>query len=226
MAQHARSGVDSAATAVLEGRRHIVGGRAAHPADFGRLLAQMLGAQFRHGLAIGAALERTFAWAEILRAQTELLHASLGHRRRADGEAGAQPDRVGPTAGRAQERPIPALVGRHGPVVVQAEETVLAAAERMAEQACGGVLVCNGDRPCGIFTGRDLMVRVIGRGLDPGMTPLAEVMSREPDRIESMATAQESAWRADGPAHLLPVETPAGMLLRLEQWRVLAERMR
>ena len=120
---------------------------------------------------------------------------------------------------------------------------MLAAAERMTGQGCDSVLVCNGDRLCGTFTGRDLMVRVIGRGLDPGMTHLAEVMTRDPDRIESTATAQEMVWRMDGPAHLLPVteagrvlgvislhdlpvETLAGMLPRLEQWHALAERMR
>lgn len=243
MAQRARSGVDSAATAVLEGRRHVAGGRAAYPADLGRVLAQMLGAQFRHGLTIGAALGRMFAWPEILRAQAELLHASLGYRRRTDAEAAAQPDREGPTPGRAHERSVRALIRRRGPVVAQPEETVLAAAERMTEQACGSVLVCNGDRLCGTFTERDLMIRVIGRGLDPGMTPLAEVMTRDPDRIESTATAQEAVRRLDGPAHLLPVteagrvlgvislhdlpvETLAGVLPEQEQWRVLAERMR
>jgi CBS domain-containing protein len=202
----------------------------------------MLGAQFRHGLAIGAALGRLLAWPEILRTQSELLHASLGYWCRSDGEA-ARPDTESSTPERARERSIRVLLRRQGPVVARPEETVLAAAERMTEQACSCVLVCNGDRLCGTFTERDLMVRVIGRGLDPGVTHLAEVMTRDPDRIESTATAREAVRRMDGPAHLLPVteagrvlgvislhdlpvETLAGMLPELEQWRVLAERMR
>ncbi|MGE3293127.1 MAG: cyclic nucleotide-binding/CBS domain-containing protein [Geminicoccaceae bacterium] len=243
MAQHARSGIDSAATAVLEGRRQIAAGRAAYPVDFGRWLAQMLGAQFRHGLTVGAVLGRMLAWPEVLRAQAELLHASLGHGRRAAGEVTTRSGRRGSTPGRAHERSIRALVRRRGPVVAQPEETVLAATERMAERACGSVLVCDGDRLCGIFTERDLMVRVIRRRLDPGATRLADVMTRDPDHIESTATAQEAARRMDGPAHLLPVTeagrvlgvlslhdlpaaTVAGVLARLEQRRVLAERMR
>src|SRR3954447_23930249 len=53
----------------------------------------------------------------------------------------------------------------------------------MAEEACCSVLVCDGDRLCGLFTERDLVTRVVGRGLDPKETRLAEVMTRDPDRV-------------------------------------------
>ena len=87
---------------------------------------------------------------------------------------------------------------RRCPVVAQPDETVQAAVARMTEEVCGSVLVCNGDRLCGIFTERDLMTRVVGKGLDPGKTRLAEVMTRDPDRIESTETAHEALRRMDG----------------------------
>jgi CBS domain-containing protein len=113
----------------------------------------------------------------------------------------------------------------------------------MTEEACGSVLVCDGDRLRGIFTERDLMTRVVGRGLDPRTTRLEQVMTRDPDRIEGTATAQEALRRMDelGCRHLpvmedgrvlgvvslrdLPIETVAEALPELERRRVLAERM-
>jgi CBS domain-containing protein len=135
------------------------------------------------------------------------------------------------------------IMGRRRPVVASPEETVQAAAARMTEEACGSVLVCDGDRLRGIFTERDLMTRVVGRGLDPRTTRLEQVMTRDPDRIEGTATAREALRRMDelGCRHLpvtedgrvlgvvslrdLPIETVAEALPELERRRVLAERM-
>ncbi len=135
------------------------------------------------------------------------------------------------------------IMERRRPVVASPEETVQAAAARMTEEACGSVLVCDGDRLRGIFTERDLVTRVVGRGLDPRTTRIEQVMTHDPDRIESTATAREALRRMDelGCRHLpvtedgrvlgvvslrdLPIETVAEALPELEQRRVLAERM-
>ena len=135
------------------------------------------------------------------------------------------------------------IMERRRPVVASPEETVRAAAARMTEEACGSVLVCDGDRLRGIFTERDLMTRVVGRGLDPKTTRIEQVMTHDPDRIESTATAREALRRMDelGCRHLpvtedgrvlgvvslrdLPIETVAEMLPELEQRHLLAERM-
>ncbi len=135
------------------------------------------------------------------------------------------------------------IMKRRHPVVAGPDETAQAAAARMTEEACGSVLVCDGDRLRGIFTERDLMTRVVGQGLDPKTTPLNQVMTHDPDRIESTATAREALWRMDelGCRHLpvmedghvlgvvsmrdLPIETVAEVLPELERRRVLAERM-
>ena len=145
----------------------------------------------------------------------------------------------------ARGRSVRAVVRRRCSVVAQPGETVQAAVARMAEEACGSVLVCDGDRLlCGVFTERDLVTRVVGRGLDPSRTRLAEVMTRDPERIEGTATAHEALRRMDGFAphhplpvvedgralgvlslHDLPLEALAEMLPELERRRALAERM-
>jgi CBS domain-containing protein len=47
-----------------------------------------------------------------------------------------------------------------------------------------GVLVIDaGGRLVGIFTERDLLTRVVGRGLDPAATPLSAVMTPGPEAL-------------------------------------------
>jgi CBS domain-containing protein len=227
-------------------RREAVDRRAEEAADLGRLAARLLGAQIRLGLEAAAALGRMAAWEEIVRAQSELFRAGLAWWSRSSGESAAQPGQRRPSARRTGEHPVRAVMKGRRSVVAQPDETVQAAVARMAETegGCGNVLVCNGDRLCGIVTGRDLMIRVVGRGLDPRRTRLAEVMTRDPERIESSETTREALRRMDGLAHHplpvvedgralgvislhdLPLETLAGMLPELEQRRALAERMR
>jgi CBS domain-containing protein len=248
MAEHASFGAGGPSTAAGETRREAVGRRRAEgAADLGRLIADLLGAQVRHGLEVAAALGRVFAWEGIVRAQGELFHAGLACWSRPGKETAARPDRrrSTPAPAPAPGRPVRAVVKRRCPVVARPGETVQAAVARMAAEACGSVLVCDGDRLLrGIFTERDLVTRVVGRGLDPSRTRLAEVMTRDPERIEGSETVREALRRMDGFAlpHLpvveggrvlgvvslpdLPVETLAGMLSELERWHALAERMR
>jgi CBS domain-containing protein len=130
------------------------------------------------------------------------------------------------------------------PVTARPDDTAQAAAERMAAAGCGSVLVCNGDRLCGIFTERDLLARVVAPGLDPRATRLEAVMTPDPDTIESTDTAREAVRRMDefGYRHLavveegrlvgvlslrdLPIETLARMQPELDQRHTLTERLR
>ena len=58
------------------------------------------------------------------------------------------------------------------------DETVRAAAQRMAARAVGTLVVLDDDRrPIGILTDRDLAVRVVGDGRDPYTTAVAAVMT-------------------------------------------------
>jgi CBS domain-containing protein len=69
---------------------------------------------------------------------------------------------------------------------------VLAAVARMNERHIGALLVTDGGRPVGIFTERDILVRVVARGVDPKATPVSEVMTRHLITIRSDATVTDA----------------------------------
>ncbi len=75
--------------------------------------------------------------------------------------------------------PISALLAQKDPTVhtVPTGATVQAAAAAMAARNIGCILVVEGDRLAGIFTERDLLIRVVTPGLDPRTTPVTCVMS-------------------------------------------------
>lgn len=76
-------------------------------------------------------------------------------------------------------------------------DTVRFAARRMAENACGSVLVMEGDRLLGIFTERDLLTRVAAQGRDLDGTPIATVMTRDPDTIRADESVKEAIRKMD-----------------------------
>ena len=61
-----------------------------------------------------------------------------------------------------------------------ADETVSNACRLMQTRNVGAVLVLSSGRLIGIFTERDAVFRVIVPGLDPGKTPLRDVMTAQP----------------------------------------------
>ncbi len=63
------------------------------------------------------------------------------------------------------------------------QTTVRAAAERMAGNTTGAVMVVDADRLVGIFTERDALFRVIAQGLDPACTLLSQVMTQDPRTV-------------------------------------------
>lgn len=83
---------------------------------------------------------------------------------------------------------------------VRAGQSVLEAARYMAERDVGAVAVLQEDRLAGIFSERDLMMRVIARGLDPAATPLERVMTPNPvvvDVSESVETCLRTMKQAN-----------------------------
>jgi CBS domain-containing protein len=68
------------------------------------------------------------------------------------------------------------------PVCLRDTATVMEAAHRMLQARQAAVLVVDaGGRLTGIFTERDLLTRVVGRGLDPKGTALSAVMTPNPE---------------------------------------------
>lgn len=71
------------------------------------------------------------------------------------------------------------ILARKGFDVVAVPETasVLDVARQMADRRIGSVVVQSGERIVGIFTERDVLYKVVSRGLDPSRTSVREVMS-------------------------------------------------
>ncbi len=63
--------------------------------------------------------------------------------------------------------------------MVQRDAVVTEAVHVMATHNIGIVTVLDGDRLAGVFSERDVVRRVVDRGLDPDHTPVGEVMTTE-----------------------------------------------
>jgi CBS domain-containing protein len=95
------------------------------------------------------------------------------------------------------ESAIRAILAHKGSAIrsVSPDTTVFAAVERMNDHHVGALLVtADANRLLGIFTERDVMVRVIARELDPKVTPVGEVMTRTVVTLPIAATI-ETAMR-------------------------------
>lgn len=141
------------------------------------------------------------------------------------------------------DRPVRSILKRDEPLRGCAKDTVRAAATVMAEHCCSSILVCDGDALQGIFTERDLLVRVVAAGLDPDRTTLGEVMTHDPDTIDGTAPVIEAIRQMDefGYRHLpvmesgrvvgvialrdLPFDDLSRMQPELDQRHALAERI-
>ncbi|MDO8519069.1 MAG: CBS domain-containing protein [Deltaproteobacteria bacterium] len=74
---------------------------------------------------------------------------------------------------------LSSLVKSQEVVSVSPETTVAEAAKTMTDGKIGSVVVMDKGKMAGIFTERELLNRVIGKGLDPKTTPVLAVMSKE-----------------------------------------------
>jgi CBS domain-containing protein len=96
-------------------------------------------------------------------------------------------------------------------VSVAASATVAEAVATMAERRVGAVLIMNEDElVSGIFTERDLLVRVVQAGRDPRATPISLVMTREL-RFVTPGTTIEAAlslMHINRHRHLLVIDGP------------------
>ncbi len=92
--------------------------------------------------------------------------------------------------------------------------TVRDAARQMAERRVGAALVVERGGLVGIFTERDMMVRIVARGRDPDRTAVGEVMTRDPRTItpDSAAVDALRLMHENGYRHL-PVADPGGVIV-------------
>ena len=87
---------------------------------------------------------------------------------------------------------------------VEENQTVAAAARRMAELKVGAILVLEKGELRGVFSERDLMVRVVIEKLDPERTPVGQVMSTALETVEETASLEQAMekMRAHSCRHL------------------------
>jgi len=91
---------------------------------------------------------------------------------------------------------------------VSVTDNIRQVAQYMSERRVGAVAVLEGQRVCGIVSERDIMSKVVAKGLDTAKTRVSEVMSRElfvatpDDTYEDAARKMQQA----GVRHLPVVE--------------------
>lgn len=103
---------------------------------------------------------------------------------------------------------VPDIVDQQKIELLADSTTVRDAARNMATRHIGAVLIGSGGRLEGIFTERDLLIRVVARGLDPDGTPLSAVMTADPDTVgpDDLASLALERMRTSGYRHVPVVE--------------------
>jgi CBS domain-containing protein len=85
---------------------------------------------------------------------------------------------------------IPGVIdGQQALCTLPRDATVREAAGLMAERRIGAIMVIEHGELLGIVTERDIVFRVVAKSLDPQTTPLATVMTAEPETLAPNDTA-------------------------------------
>jgi CBS domain-containing protein len=109
------------------------------------------------------------------------------------------------------------------------DETVQSAASRMLERKVGTLVILDqSNRPVGILTDRDLVLRVVAQGKAPRQTQVGEVMTRNPKTISEAAPIEQAlSLMRSGSFRRLPVigsdETLVGLVSLDDILSLLAE---
>lgn len=74
-------------------------------------------------------------------------------------------------------------LARSDVITAQEDESVQQLATTMDDEHVGSVVITDGDEPVGIVTDRDLAIRVLGDGMDPGEATAGDVMSEDPATV-------------------------------------------
>jgi len=112
------------------------------------------------------------------------------------------------------------------PATVEPAATVLEAVQVMAEEGVGAVAIIQNGAVVGIFTERDVMLRVVLRNRSTHSTKMSEVMTSPVETATDETSAQEALNHMLG-RHLrhLPLVSADGRLLGMLSVRNLLEHM-
>ncbi|MBI4459387.1 MAG: CBS domain-containing protein [Acidobacteria bacterium] len=86
--------------------------------------------------------------------------------------------------------PIQELLNQAEIHFVSKDQPVLEVARRMTEWNVGAVSVLDGEKLVGIFSERDLMNRVVSRGLAPAETRVEQVMTQNPVVVDADSSVE------------------------------------
>lgn len=89
-------------------------------------------------------------------------------------------------------------------VTASPDEMVDTVVKRMCEAGVGAVLVVENDTLRGVFSERDLLARVIGKGLEPAATSVGDVSTNDVTSVSRDASVREcvSTLQVQGVRHL------------------------
>ena len=86
---------------------------------------------------------------------------------------------------------IQELVDQQQVHCVRKDQSVLEVARQMTEWNVGAVGILDSDRLVGIFSERDIMMRVVSKGLPPATTPVEQVMTGNPVVVEAHSSVEQ-----------------------------------
>ena len=110
------------------------------------------------------------------------------------------------------------------PAAVRPDATVLEAVETMAEHGVGAVAVVENSRLVGIFTERDVMLRVVLRHRHPRDTRVNQVMTSPAETVTDECSEEEAlVHMVERHVRHLPIVNASGELLAMLSIRNLLE---
>ena len=119
------------------------------------------------------------------------------------------------------DRTVFQSIARKQLVTTSAQSSVFQAACVMTQAHSGSVLVLNeAGGALGIFTERDLLTKVVSKALDPGVTPISEVMTRNPCTVPpDLSVSDAVLLMKERRFRHLPVVAPGGKVLGMFSFR-------
>lgn len=119
------------------------------------------------------------------------------------------------------EHIVPDIIYRREPVTLPEGASAIDACRKMREHKVGAVVVLDAKgQLAGIFTGRDVVYRLVADERDPRTTKLADVMTRGPDKLPAEATPIEALRRMEdgGFRHLPVVDRDGRVVAVISKW--------
>lgn len=88
--------------------------------------------------------------------------------------------------------------------------TVREAAERMTSAGVAAMVILDGDKLVGILSARDVVERVVAKGLDPETTRVSEIMTPKVQTITEGTSIRDIVDRMEGQCRHLPLVDASG----------------